>query len=111
MTNRFTIKSVVKPNKFYMMDDTEDSITENVLVKHLFWYKLALANYQNLCQNDITFQEFVMGRTKDLFNEIVDMFNNGYDAEDIAVVLNVPIDEVESILDNLNNPSANNVPY
>ena len=39
MTNRFTIKSVVKPNKFYMMDDTEDSITENVLVKHLFWYK------------------------------------------------------------------------
>jgi len=52
-----------------------------------------------------------MGRSKDLFNEIVDMFNNGYDAEDIAVVLNVPIDEVESILDNLNNPSANNVPY
>jgi hypothetical protein len=53
----------------------------------------------------------VMGRTKDLFNEIVDMFNNGYDAEDIAVVLNVPIDEVENVLDSLNNPSANNVPY
>ena len=52
-----------------------------------------------------------MGRTKDMFNEIVDMFNNGYDAEDIAVVLNVPIDEVENVLDILNNPSANNVPY
>jgi len=52
-----------------------------------------------------------MGRSKDLFNEIIDMFNNGYDAEDIAVVLNVPQDDVESILENLNTPSANNTPY
>jgi len=27
------------------------------------------------------------------------------------VVLNVPIDEVKNVLDSLNNPSANNVPY
>jgi len=53
----------------------------------------------------------VMGRVKDLFNEIVDMSNNGYDAEDISVVLSVPIDEVERILKSLNDTNADNVPY
>ena len=52
-----------------------------------------------------------MGRVKDLFNEIVDMSNNGYDAEDISVVLSVPIDEVERILKSLNDTNADNVPY
>ena len=53
----------------------------------------------------------VMGRSKDLFNEIVDMFNNGYDAEDIAVILTINEDEVKSIIESLEQSSANNVPY
>lgn len=52
-----------------------------------------------------------MGRVKDLYNEILDMYLNGYDAEDIAVVLSVPQDEVEKIMESLDQPSANNVPY
>ena len=52
-----------------------------------------------------------MGRTKDLFFEIVDMFNNGYDAEDIAVILTINEDEVKSIIESLEQSSANNVPY
>jgi len=53
----------------------------------------------------------VMGRTKDLFNEIVDMYENGYDSDDIAAVLTIPVEDVQALLDSLNNPSANNVPY
>jgi len=52
-----------------------------------------------------------MGRTKDLFNEIVDMYENGYDSDDIAAVLTIPVEDVQALLDSLNNPSANNVPY
>ena len=53
----------------------------------------------------------VMGRSKDLFNEIVDMYENGYDSDDIAAVLTIPVEDVQALLDSLNNPSANNVPY
>jgi len=52
-----------------------------------------------------------MGRVKELFNEIVDMFNNGYDAEDISVVLNVPQDDVENIIKTLDDSASDNVPY
>jgi len=52
-----------------------------------------------------------MGRTKDLFNEIVDMYENGYDSDDIAAVLTIPVEDVQALLDELDQPSANNVPY
>lgn len=52
-----------------------------------------------------------MGRMKDNFVEIVDMYENGYDAEDISVILNIPQDEVEQQIKSLDKPSDDSAPY
>lgn len=52
-----------------------------------------------------------MGRMKDFVNEIIDMFHNGYDAEDISIILDIPINQVEYILQDFDNTETNNMPY
>jgi hypothetical protein len=38
-----------------------------------------------------------MGKMKDLALSVEDMINNGYDFEDISVILGVPLDTIKSI--------------
>lgn len=38
-----------------------------------------------------------MGKMKEMYTEIADMLENGYDADDISVILGVPIDYVTEV--------------
>ncbi len=38
-----------------------------------------------------------MGKMKDLYFEIAEMLENGYDADDISVILGVPLDYVTEV--------------
>lgn len=51
-----------------------------------------------------------MGAVKDLFYDIESLFIEGYGAKAIAVQLNIPISEVESVLDSFGVSSEDQEP-